>query len=204
MSWLLPNETLPLANKFSKDLFVGKNARVQWIIVLWLSSLGRFEVWNNFGLIFSPIKWGPGYLPFLTWGGGGGDFWAPRECEICKVWNKQNTRLLRPAGASNWKATEAATRTAPDKPALKIWRNGPLLMYKLSWYITKRKKKQVGQEAAFWTSEETVRIHPCALMPKFLPPHPATLSRTLMLSESPGGIRPEFIRDLWKHFSNWR
>lgn len=120
---------------------------------------------------------------------------------------KQNALPLRPAGAPNGKAATAAAatarRTAPDTPAPNVWRSVRLLhFYKLNWYITKKKKNKAGQEAAFSTSEETVRIHPFALRPEPRLPHPATLSRTLTLSERPGDICPEFIKDLWKHFSN--
>lgn len=110
---------------------------------------------------------------------------------MVKCETQQKIHLLSPAGASNCKAAAAMIRRAPDILALNVWRSGPVFhIYKLSWYITKKKKKKVGQEAAFSTSEETVRIHPFAQMPKLCLPHPAALSRTLTLSASPGAICP--------------
>lgn len=94
----------------------------------------------------------------------------------------------------------ASARTAPDAPdsphphlAPHIGRSWPLLpIYRLSWYITEKNK--VGQEAAFSTSEETVKIHPFAPMPKFRLPHPATLSRTHSHQRALGAFVPTLSR----------
>lgn len=196
-----------LKNKFAKDLLVSKNVRVQWLSVLWPSSLGRFKIWNNFGLIFSPVKWEPGCLPFLTQGGGWGVGVISKTKRNVRF-AKFETETAHSHPQSSWSTQlqghSSSNRTDPDVQARTFGEAGRSLTF-INWAHTqRRKKKKVGQEAAFSTREETVRIHPFALMPELRLPHPATLSRTLTLSESPGGICPYFIKDLWKHFSNWR
>lgn len=181
-----------LKNEFSKDLRLSKNARVQWISVLGLSSFSRIKIWKGFGLISSPIRWEPGYLPFLIWAWGE-DFCDPKWCEICKVWDRGRTLAMsdRPEHPT-WKAI------VPDAPAFlpppgSLGEAGHSFPF-ISWagYITEKNK--VGQEAAFSTSEETVRIHPFALMPKLRLPHPATLSRTHSDQRALGAFVPTLSR----------
>lgn len=86
-----------------------------------------------------------------------------------------------------------APASPPPPPAPHVGRSWPLLpIYKLSWYIAEKNK--VGQEAAFSTSEETVRIHPFALVPELRLPHPATLSRTHSYQRALGTFVPTLSR----------
>lgn len=73
-----------------------------------------------------------------------------RNVRLVKCETQQKIHLLSPAGASNCKAAAAMIRRAPDILALNVWRSGPVFhIYKLSWYITKKKKKKLGRKQPF-------------------------------------------------------